>query len=58
MLNGSFLLMRNQCIVSIRTSFFLLSTTNANAPACKVTENGTRFCLLKNRIVIIEFSVT
>ena len=27
-------------------------------PACKVVVNGTRVCLVKNRIVIVEFIST
>ena len=54
MLNGSFLLMRSLSKILL----FLLSTSNANAPACKVVVNGARVGLVKNQIVIVKFSVT
>ena len=53
--NGSFLLTRNQRVVSVKFLAFRLFTSNANALACKVVVNGARVCVVKNRIVIMEF---
>ena len=58
MLSGSFLLTRDQRVVSVKSSLFCCPTSNANAPASKVAVNGARVGLVKNRIVIIEFHVT
>ena len=58
MLDGSFLLTCNQCIVLVKSLLFCRLTLNANVLACKVVANGARGGLVKNCIVIIEFSVT
>ena len=50
-LNGSFLLTRSLGKILA----FWLFTSNTNAPACKVVVNGARVCLVKNRIVVMEF---